>query len=98
MSFLDFFTEVTVSGIGLKKRFALELLWRSHLLSRHVHVPDDDAAVRAARDELASVWRIAQALHFLAAGDHKHTIECTSLINKEPLSEAQYTFVFVRFI
>lgn len=39
-----------------------------HLLSCYVHVPDDDASIRAAGDELTSVWGVAQALDFVTVG------------------------------
>lgn len=42
-------------------------MFPSHLLSRHVHVPDDDAAVTAAGDELAGVRGVAQTLNFITA-------------------------------
>lgn len=40
-------------------------MFLSHLLACNVHVPDDDAAVTAAGDELTGVWGVAQTLNFI---------------------------------
>lgn len=91
-------TNVTLESLKKNISCLFFSLSFSHLLSRHVHVPDDDASVRTARDELTSVRRVEQALHFVTATDHKHTIE--SLTNKQRagfINTIYYYFTFTFF-